>query len=91
MPPTPGRKKGVTTLSSKGRRIPIKTPIKTPDKGPGKFEYEVELILDSRKKSGTTEYLVKWKGYHVKDNTWEPAANLTHCAQALKNFNSDKP
>ncbi|GAW11714.1 hypothetical protein ANO14919_010640 [Xylariales sp. No.14919] len=55
-----------------------------------KVEYEVELILDTRKKSGTTEYLVKWKGYHVSDSSWEPAANLTHCARALKEFRSGK-
>lgn len=51
-------------------------------------EYEVELILDKRGKSrtGPAEYLVKWKGYHVKESTWEPAANLTHCPQALAQF-----
>jgi hypothetical protein len=70
--------KGNTATSSGSRGKPT----------PTKAEYEVELILKSRqnKKTGTPEYLVKWKGYHVKDNTWEPEQNLTHCAKALKEF-----
>ena len=33
-------------------------------------EYEVEIILNKRKlRSRDTEYLVKWRGYHVKDST----------------------
>ncbi|KAJ2976296.1 hypothetical protein NUW58_g8121 [Xylaria curta] len=81
-PPSTRRQKKVPIASSGGRskRKPAETPTKP--------EYEVELILGTRKKAGKTEYLVKWKGYHVKDNTWEPAANLTHCSGALKQFRS---
>jgi len=32
-------------------------------------EYEVEEILDHRKKGRQTEFLVKWKGY--PDTSWE--------------------
>ena len=33
-------------------------------------EYEVETILNKRKlRSQDTEYLVKWRGYHVKEAT----------------------
>ena len=33
-------------------------------------EYEVETILNKRKlRSQGTEYLVKWRGYHVKEAT----------------------
>lgn len=38
--------------------------------------YEVEKILDHRGPIGNREYLVKWKGYSAKDNTWEPAAHF---------------
>jgi len=40
--------------------------------------WEVGTILDSRKRKGTLEYLVKWKGYEddPKGLTWEPAFNL---------------
>ena len=34
-------------------------------------EYEVDTILNKRKlRSRDTEYLVKWRGYHVKEVTW---------------------
>jgi hypothetical protein len=49
-------------------------------------EWEVEKILDSRTHNTDTEYLVKWKGYDDKDNTWEPLKNLTNCQEALRNY-----
>ena len=40
-------------------------------------EYEVETILNKRKlRSRDTEYLVKWRGYHVKEATWVPSSDL---------------
>ena len=39
-------------------------------------EYEVEAILDSRKKKRYIEYLVKWKGYSDAENSWEPRGNV---------------
>lgn len=39
--------------------------------------YEVERILEARTaKGGGTEYLIKWKGYHSNENTWEPRAHI---------------
>ena len=38
--------------------------------------YEVETILDHRMKGIKKEYLVKWKGFSSKDNTWEPESNF---------------
>ena len=32
-------------------------------------EYQVEAILDKRKKGKKTQYLLKWKGYSHADNT----------------------
>ena len=33
--------------------------------------YEVDYIMKHRESDGAFEYLVKWKGYDVKDSTWE--------------------
>ena len=38
--------------------------------------YIVEALLKRRAKKGQTEFLVKWKGYNHRYNTWEPAANI---------------
>lgn len=34
--------------------------------------YQVERVLDTRKKRGRTEYFVKWSGYPDKFNSWVP-------------------
>ena len=38
--------------------------------------YIVENIIQRRIKNGRAEYLVKWKGYSSKFNTWEPTENI---------------
>ena len=40
--------------------------------------YVVERIMDHQYDAKTKDYryLVKWKGYGAKDNTWERAANF---------------
>ncbi|XP_028850281.1 histone-lysine N-methyltransferase SUV39H1-A [Denticeps clupeoides] len=48
-------------------------------------DYEVEYITNYRKKNGKELFLVKWKGYHDSENTWEPRKNLK-CPKLLKQF-----
>lgn len=38
--------------------------------------FEVEQIIERRKKGRGWQYLVKWKGYDDSQNTWEPLKNL---------------
>ena len=38
--------------------------------------YNIDKILDKRKKNGHIEYLIKWIGYTNEDNTWESRDNL---------------
>lgn len=58
----------------------------------GSEEYEVETILSHRDRSlpnsthTVREYLIKWKGYTHEHNTWEPAKNLTNCADLLTEY-----
>ena len=53
-------------------------------------EYEVEAILDSRKKGRYIEYLVKWKGYSDAENSWEPCGNVRH-AKEMEKFHKQYP
>lgn len=48
--------------------------------------YEVETIIDKRKKNGKEQYLVKWKGYGLDQTTWEPKENLGNCLEMLVSF-----
>jgi len=49
-------------------------------------KFEVEKILESKEKGGTTKYLVKWVGYDKEeDNTWEPVENLD-CKEKIRLF-----
>jgi len=48
-------------------------------------EYEVEKILDVRKRKGAREFLIKWKGYSKAKATWEPEDNLS-CDVLIKEF-----
>lgn len=38
--------------------------------------YTAERILAKRKHNGITQYFIKWKGYSLKESTWEPAENI---------------
>ena len=58
-------------------------------------EYTVEKIVDKRAtKNGKIEYLLKWKGYGDKDNTWV-AKEKMYCDHLImefeKNYASKKP
>lgn len=38
--------------------------------------YEVEYIIDSRESEQGPVYLIKWKGWSARHNTWEPESNI---------------
>ena len=49
--------------------------------------FEVEAILNERRKHMKREYLVKWKGYSPDHNSWEPAATIeATCDDSLQTF-----
>ena len=43
---------------------------------PGEDEYEMEKVVADRLIGGKKEYLVKWKGWADKHNSWEPVVVL---------------
>ncbi|RWS30902.1 uncharacterized protein B4U80_11597 [Leptotrombidium deliense] len=51
--------------------------------------YEVENVVSKRVKKGVTEYLLKWKGYSEKDNTWEPLDNI-YDKQIIEDYETEQ-
>jgi predicted ATPase len=54
------------------------------NKNTTKEEYEVERILQMKKFSRRTKYLMKWKGYNTLENIWELVKNLISCWVAVQ-------
>lgn len=48
--------------------------------------WEVEDVLMSRKRSGKKEYLIKWKGFPMEDNSWVPYNFISNPEVTLKEF-----
>ena len=56
----------------------------------GEF-YNIEKILDRRKRNGGYEYKIKWEGYPMNQCTWEPMKNLETVKELVDNYNSLHP
>ncbi|KAI7934413.1 hypothetical protein MJO28_017046 [Puccinia striiformis f. sp. tritici] len=54
-------------------------------------EWEVEEILDCRKKGKRVEYLIAWKGFGQENNSWEPEGNLANSTELLEEFKRKFP
>ena len=69
----------------------IKPTPSPPDLIDDQEEWEVEEILDSRRRRDRTEFLIKWKDYPHEENTWEPKDNLKHAQKLFKQFRINHP
>jgi hypothetical protein len=56
----------------------------------GEEEYIVEEILDSKMMNRKLRYLVKWEGYGVEHNSWEPWDNI-HAPERVTDFHRRHP
>jgi hypothetical protein len=59
-----------------------------PDLVDNEEEWEVEEILDFRRKAKTDQFLVRWKGFSPADDSWEPRQNLTGCEELIQEFHN---
>ena len=50
--------------------------------------YEVERILNRKKIKGKYKYLIKWKGYSMKECTWEPLSSLENIKDYVEQFDA---
>ena len=56
----------------------------------GEKEFIVEEILDSRVINWKLHYLVKWEGYKIKHNSWEPVDDI-HAPERIMDFHQRHP
>ena len=70
-----------------GRRMPPPPPPEIID---GEEEWVVEDILDSKIINQKLWYLVKWKGFGVEHNSWEPWENV-HAPDIIADFYQKHP
>lgn len=49
--------------------------------------YYPDRILNSKFENNKVMYLVKWKGYDVKDSTWESENNIGHRTDLINEYN----
>jgi len=62
---------------------------KTPPKSviiKGEEEFEVKKILNKRVIWGKEKFLVRWKGYTAKGDTWESRENLENTKELVEEF-----
>jgi len=52
-------------------------------------EWEIEKILNKRKVRGKDKFLVGWKGFTAKGNTWESRENLQNASDLLREFEEE--
>lgn len=66
-------------------------PIQQEEEEEEEEEYVVEQILKHKiTKKSKVEFFLKWKGFGLDDNTWEPAENL-NCPELIDAYLKDIP
>ncbi|QRW23528.1 hypothetical protein RhiXN_08564 [Rhizoctonia solani] len=62
------------------------TPLPPVITAEGEEEYQVDKFVDWAAEDRIRKYRVRWKGYAPHEDTWEPAKDLQHCKDKLRNF-----
>ena len=62
-----------------------------PDLIDNEEEYEVDhIVRHKRNNKGNLLFLIRWKGYGIEDDTWEPASNLKSAKETLEEYKRRK-
>ena len=56
----------------------------------GEKEFIIEKILDSQIINQKLHYLIKWEGYGIEHNSWEPADDV-HTPECIMEFHQNHP
>jgi hypothetical protein len=70
-----------------GRKQPPPPPVVVE----GASEWEVQEILDSRFIRRKLHYKIRWVGYSDSEDSWEPAENVDHAPELVKEFHERYP
>ncbi|GJP53398.1 hypothetical protein CLOM_g12545, partial [Closterium sp. NIES-68] len=66
-----------------GRQLPPPPPILVHDEP----EYEVESVLaHCRRRNGTVELLIRWKGYDPSENSWVSQSDMGNARRPLRDY-----
>ena len=66
-------------------------PAPPPDLIAGEEEYEIEWILHHRGPSSRRSFLIRWKGYLAKEDSWVPEWDLKNAKSALNDYKKRHP
>jgi hypothetical protein len=78
--PAPAREERKQAAEEKVEEKPHPAPARE-----DRFEVE-EILQEKRDEKGKVHYLIKWKGFTARHNTWEPEENLDRADEVLQRF-----
>jgi len=64
----------------------IQEPLPLAELVDGQEEWEIEEILDKKRRSGKIWYYIKWNGYPEEFNQWLPGEELEHAEELREQF-----
>ena len=77
-----------THSTIEGQQFERPQPITTEPEGD---QWEIEFIDNSKYKRGQLWYHVKWRGYPLGEDAWQPAENLEGAPQLIKEYHEKHP